>query len=209
MSAPGNGVTLPGEPRVTPSPRSGLPEGLALDGEALAHASCDPGSPALWSWWVRPRVFTGLAPCRGPTWNECLKAHASGIVACDFFTFETAPLKTLHVLFFIEIWARRVHVGVSTSNPDAVLVTQQAHNLAMSLSDEGAGIKFLIRDRDAKFCRSFDDAFASEGIRVIRTPIRAPSANAFAQRWVETLRADCLDWTLILGPRHHEHEIAA
>jgi len=72
----------------------------------------------------------------------------------------------------------------------------------MSLADEGAQIRLLIRDRDTKFCRSFDDVFASEGIRVIRTPIRAPNANAFAERWVETLRTECLDWLLILGPRH-------
>jgi putative transposase len=144
----------------------------------------------------------GPAPRRGPTWHEFLKAQASGIIACDFFTVETAFLKTLSVLFFIEIGTRAARVAVATSNPDAVFVTQQARNLAMCLSDDGASIKSLIRDRDAKFSRSFDDVFASEGIRVIRTPIRAPNANAFAERWVETLRADCLDWTLILSSRH-------
>jgi putative transposase len=133
------------------------------------------------------------APRRGPTWGQFLKAQASGIIACDFFTVETALLKTLYVLFFIEIGTRRVRVTVATSNPNSVFVTQQARNLAMSLSDECASIRFLTRDRDAKFSRSFDDVFASEGIRVIRTPIRAPNANAFAERWVETLRADCLD----------------
>ena len=144
----------------------------------------------------------GPAPRRGPTWSEFLKAQASGIIACDFFTVETALLKTLYVLFFIEIGTRRVHLTVATSNPDAVFVTQQARNLAMNLSDARASTKFLIRDRDAKFSRSFDDVFATEGIRLIRTPIRAPNANAFAERWIESLRADCLDWTLILGPRH-------
>src|SRR5674476_506380 len=142
------------------------------------------------------------APRRGPTWSQFLKAQAQGIIACDFFTVETALLKTLYVLFFIEIGSRRVRVSVATSSPNSVFVTQQARNLAMCLSDEGASVKFLIRDRDAKFSRSFDDVFASEGIRVIRTPIRAPNANAFAERWVETLRADCLDWLLIFGPRH-------
>jgi putative transposase len=72
----------------------------------------------------------------------------------------------------------------------------------MSLAEEGTQIGFLIRDRDAKFSRSFNAVFGSEGIRVIPTPIRAPNANAFAERWIETLRADCLDWLLILGPRH-------
>ena len=144
----------------------------------------------------------GPAPRRGPTWSEFLKAQASGIIACDFFTVETALLKTLYVLFFIEIRTRRVHLSVATSSPNSVFATQQARNLAMCLSDEGASTKFLIRDRDAKFSRSFDDVFASEGIRVICTPIRAPNANAFAERWVETVRADCLDWLLIVGPRH-------
>ncbi len=73
----------------------------------------------------------------------------------------------------------------------------------MSLADEGTQIDFLIRDRDAKFSRSFDAVFVSDGIRVIRTPIRAPNANAFAERWVETLRAECLDWLLILGNTRH------
>lgn len=147
------------------------------------------------------RFGVGPAPRRGPTWRQFLKAQASGILACDFFTVETAFLKTLSVLFFIEIGTRRVHVTVSTTNPDSSFVTQQARNLAMSLAEEGTQIGFLIRDRDAKFARSFDDVFISEGIRVTRTPIRAPKANAFAERRIETLRTECLDWLLILGPR--------
>jgi transposase InsO family protein len=148
------------------------------------------------------RSGVGPAPRRGPTWREFLKAQAAGILACDFFTVETAFLTTLYVLFFIEIGSRRVHVTVSTSKPDASFVTQQARNLVMRLPDDGTQFRFLIRDRDAKFCRSFDALFASEGIQVIQTPIRAPNANAFAERWVETLRTECLDWLLILGPRH-------
>ena len=150
------------------------------------------------------REGLGPAPRRGPTWGEFLRSQAEGIWACDFFTVETAFLKTLYLLFFIEVGSRRVRVSVSTSSPNSVFVTQQTRNLAMSLSDEGASIKLLIRDRDAKFSRSFDDVFASEGVRVIRTLIRAPNANAFAERWVETVRTDCLDWLLVLGPRHLE-----
>ena len=114
------------------------------------------------------RSGVGPAPRRGPTWRQFLKAQASGILACDFFTVETAFLRTLYVLFFIEIGTRRVHVTVSTTNPDSSFVTQQARNLAMSLAEEGTQIGLLIRDRDAKFSRSFDDVFVSEGIRVTR-----------------------------------------
>jgi putative transposase len=144
----------------------------------------------------------GPAPRRGPTWRQFLKAQASGILACDFFTVETAFLKTLYVLFFIEIGTRRVHASVATSNPGSAFVTQQARNLCFALDERDEPVRLLIRDGDAKFSRSFDDVFATERIRVVRTPIRAPNANAFAERWVETVRADCLDWLLILGPRH-------
>jgi putative transposase len=105
----------------------------------------------------------GPAPRRGPTWSEFLRAQASGILACDFFTVETALLKTLYVLLFIEIGTRALHVTAATSNPDSAFVTQQARNLAMSLAEEGAQVEFLIRDRDAKFSRSFDDVFVGEG----------------------------------------------
>jgi putative transposase len=148
------------------------------------------------------RSGAGPAPRRGPTWRQFLKAQASGILACDFFTVETAFLTTLYVLFFIEIGTRRVHVSVSTRSPDTSFVTQQARNVVMELAGEGTQIRYLVRDRDAKFARSFDDVFVSAGIRVIRTPIRSPNANAYAERWIATLRAECLDWLLILGPHH-------
>src|ERR1035437_3700336 len=105
----------------------------------------------------------GPKPRRGLTWNEFLKAQAQGIIACDYFTVETALLKTLSVLFFLEIATRRVRVTVSTSSPESAFVTQQARNLALNLSGEGGSPKFLIRDRDAKFCRSFADVLAAKG----------------------------------------------
>jgi len=144
----------------------------------------------------------GPAPRRdGPSWSEFLKAQASGILACDFFTVETAFLSTLYVLFFIEVGTRRVHVMTSTRNPDAGYTTQQARNLYME-DALPAGVRHLIRDRDAKFTRSFDSVFGSEGARVILTPIRSPRANAFAERWVRTVREELLDRTLVLGRRH-------
>jgi putative transposase len=145
----------------------------------------------------------GPAPRRaGPSWTQFLRAQAEGIVACDFFTVETIRLKTLHVLFFIHLSSRRVVLAGVTAHPDSAWVTQQARNVAMDLVDHDPAVRFLLRDHDAKFTRSFDEVFCSEGVKVIRTPIQAPKANAYAERWVQTVRAECLDWTLVLGRRH-------
>jgi transposase InsO family protein len=145
----------------------------------------------------------GPAPRRsGPTWTEFLRAQAHGIIACDFFSVETARLRTLYVLVFIELGSRQIHLSPATAHPDSAWVTQQARNLAMNLDGRSRPVRFLIRDRDTKFSRSFDAVLRSEGMRVIRTPIQAPNANAHAERVIETIRAECLDWTLILGRRH-------
>jgi putative transposase len=143
----------------------------------------------------------GAAPC-GLTWRQFLSAQAESILACDLFTVETIWLKTLYVLFFIQLSTRRVVAAGVTAHPDSVWVTQQARNAAMDLNDRGVSIRFLLRDHDAKFSRGFDDVFGSEGGQVLRTPIRAPKANAYAERWVQTARAECLDWTLVVGRRH-------
>jgi len=106
------------------------------------------------------------------------------------------------VLFFIELGSRRVHLAGCTTNPTGAWVTQQARNLSFrGVFDR---MRFLIHDRDSKFSSAFDEIFRSEGIRVIHTPIRAPQANAYAERFVRTVRAECLDWLLILGRRHLE-----
>jgi putative transposase len=145
----------------------------------------------------------GPAPRRsGPSWAQFLRAQAEGVVAGDFFTVETIWLQTLYVLFFIQLSTRRVVAAEVTARPDSAWVTQQARNAAMDLSDRGVPGRFLLRDHDAKFTRSFDEVFGSGGGQVLRTPIRAPKANAYAERWVQTVRAECLDWTLVLGQRH-------
>jgi len=146
------------------------------------------------------------APRRdGPSWSEFLRSQAEGILACDFFTVETVFLKTLYVLFFIEVGSRRLHVTTATANPTGAFVTQQARNLCYTLDEREEPVRFLIRDRDAKFSGSFDEVLCSEGIRVIRTPIRSPKANAFAERFVRTVRYELLDLTLICGRRHLDH----
>jgi putative transposase len=123
-------------------------------------------------------------------------------VACDFFTVDSVWLTRCYVLVFIEIESRRVHLCGITTNPTGPWVTQQARNLAAGLEEAGRVFAHVIRDRDAKFTGPFDHAWRSIGAGVIRTPLRAPNANAHAERWVGTVRRECLDHLLIIGPRH-------
>jgi putative transposase len=150
-------------------------------------------------------LAAGLEPAprrSGPSWREFLRQQAASMLACDFLTVETISLRRFYVLFFIELESRRVHLAGCTTKPAGAWVTQQARNL--SFTDIYERIRLLIHDRDRKFSGTFDEIFRSEGITVIETPIRAPQANACAERFVRTVRAECLDWLLILGHRHLE-----
>jgi transposase InsO family protein len=138
------------------------------------------------------------------TWRAFLRQQAAGIVACDFFNVDTVWLRRLYVLFFIELHTRRIHLAGVSANPDGAWVAQQARNLLLVLGERGRRLRFLVHDRDAKFCLAFDDVFRSEGVEVLLTPVQAPNANAYAERWVGTVRAECLDWLLIVGRGHLE-----
>jgi putative transposase len=144
------------------------------------------------------------APCRAArstTWRSFLRRQAAGIVACDFLTVDTVFLQRLYVLFFIQLHNRRVHLVGVTANPTGGWVAQQARNLVAALDEEATAVRFLIRDRDSKFTRAFDDVWRAVGAEVILTPIQAPNANAVAERWVGTVRQECLDHLLIAGRR--------
>jgi transposase InsO family protein len=138
------------------------------------------------------------------SWRAFLRAQAASMLACDFLAVETAFLQRIYVLFFISLATRRIEYVACSSNPDGRWVAQQARNLIMQLGDQQP-FRFLVHDRDTKFSHAFDEVFRTEGIKVIRTPVQAPNANAYAERWVRTLRADCLNRILILGRRHLEH----
>ena len=145
----------------------------------------------------------------GLSWRAFLRHQAQSMLAADFFTVETISLQRLYVLFFIELGSRRVHMAGCTTNPTGPWVTQQARQFAWTLQERPGSFRFLIRDRDTKFTRDFDAVFASEGIRIIKTPVRAPQANAIAERFVRTVRAECLDWLLIANRRHLERTPAS
>ena len=151
----------------------------------------------------------GLGPTvrRGPSWREFLRTQANSIIAVDFFTVDTVWLQRLYVLFFIELGSRRVHVAGCTAHPDDAWVTQQARQVAWGLVEREQPVCFLIRDRDRKFPRSFDAVFEAQAVRVVRTPVQTPEANGIAERFVRTVRSECLDWLLILNAQHLEHTV--
>ena len=181
---------------------------------ARIRAGATGGSAASWSKLglrVSPTSIRRLlarerldpAPRRaGPSWREFLHAQAASIVACDFFTVESVFSRRYYALFFICHSSRRVWLAGCTSNPSGAWVTQQARNLGFDFSEQG--VRFLIRDRDSKYSGPFDEIFRSEGIRIVKAPVRAPKANAIAERFVRTGRSECLDWLLILNRRHLE-----
>src|SRR5450631_1311170 len=157
------------------------------------------GASTVWA--MLRRAGIDPSPRRyGQSWRAFLRAQARHVIACDFFTVDTIGLRRFYVLFFIEIQTRRVHLTGVTANPTGAWTTQQARNVIGGLADRD--LRFLIRDRDTKFVASFDEIFISEGLRVIRTPVRAPVANSYAERWIATVRRECLDRLLILGRGH-------
>src|SRR5664280_1988818 len=148
------------------------------------------------------------APRRsGPTWVRFMRVQAETMLACDFFTVDTVLLRRLSVLFFIELDTRWVYFSGITSNPVEEWVTQQARNPSCDLAGRAQSVKFLIRDRDTKFTKRLDEVFRTEDIRVIKTPVRSPRANAFAERFVGTVRRECTDRLLIFGRKHLEQVV--
>jgi transposase InsO family protein len=125
-------------------------------------------------------------------------------VATDFFHIDTVSFKRLYVLFFIELGRRRVRTTGVTDHPNSLWVAQQARNVTGDLADADITARILVRDRDTKYVASFDNVFKAEGTEILRTPFRTPNANAFAERFVRTVRSECLDHLLVVNEAHLE-----
>ena len=145
---------------------------------------------------------------RGPSWRRFLRTQANSMMAVDFFSVDTVWLQRLYVLFFSEVGNRRVHLGGCTAHTDGTWVTQQARQVAWALGEREQPVRFLIRDHDGKFTHSFDAVFEAQGTRIIRAPVEVAQANGIAERFVRTVRTECLDWMLIVSTRHLERTLA-
>ncbi len=148
----------------------------------------------------------GIVPApkrrKGSNWRTFLQHYKQQMLACDFFTIETVHLKTLYVLFFIELGTRQVHLAGCTEHPNAVWVAQQARQLCWKLENRALPMRFLIHDNDTTFTTVFDAVFQAQGIEVVHTPFQAPNANAFAERWIRSVRQEFLDHLVLLGQWH-------
>jgi putative transposase len=148
-------------------------------------------------------------PKRGEgTWDEFVKRHAATLWAADFLTVKSMTLTgfvDLHLLFFIHIGSRRVFVSSAAAHPDSEWVTQQARNVSMQMEEWGLTASMLIIDRDTKFTKSFDAVFQVNGTEMKRVGPQSPNMNAYAERFVQTLKTECIDHFVVCGEKHLNH----
>src|SRR5882757_9437187 len=132
---------------------------------------------------------------RTTTWKEFIRSHMNVLAGADFFTVEVLTwrgLVTYYVLFFIRLDSRRVSIAGITDRPDAHWMSQAARNATFEESGYLNGCRYVLHDRDARFCADFRDTLAAGGVKCLALPPRSPNLNAFAERWVRSVKEECL-----------------
>lgn len=174
--------------------------------------TASPENASSWGYALEPTTVknvlkrAGIVPAperrKGSNWHTFLQHYKQQMLAGDFFTIQTVNLKTLYVLFFIELGSRQVHLADGTEHPNAVWVAQQARQWCWVLEEQTLPMRFLIHDNATMFTTGFDAVMQAQGIEVIHSPCHAPNANAFAECWIRSVRQECLDKLVLLGPWH-------
>ena len=139
---------------------------------------------------------------RTTTWMEFIRSHTEVLAGADFFTVEVLTwqgLVTYYVLFFIEVGSRRVWLGGITRHPDSSWMAQVARNATMQDSGYLNGCRYLLHDRDQKFCPEFRETLAAGGVECTPIPARSPNLNAHAERWVRSIKEECLSKLILFG----------
>jgi Homeodomain-like domain len=139
---------------------------------------------------------------RGTTWHEFIRRHMDVLAGMDFFTVEVLSwrgLATYYVLFFIELESRRVWLGCITQHPDAGWMQQVARNATMEESGYLNGRRYLLHDRDQKFCVEFRETLAQGGVKCLALPARSPNLNCYSERWVRSVKSECLSQLILFG----------
>jgi putative transposase len=150
----------------------------------------------------------GIAPApkrsQITSWKDFLKTHMDVLAGCDFFTVEILSwhgLVTYYVLFFLHLESRRVHIAGITRHPDQEWMAQAGRSVTQETWGFLQPCRYVLHDRDAKFCTSFRTALASGGLKPIRLPAKSPNLNAFAERWVRSVKQECLSKLIVFGER--------
>ena len=138
------------------------------------------------------------------TWKDVIRRHTDVLAGIDFFTVEVLTwrgLVTYYVLFFIHLESRRVSIAGITGHPDACWMRQMACNATLVGIGDLSGCRYLLHDRDTKFCPEFCATLAAGGLKCLRLPPRSPNLNAFAERWVRSVKEECLSHLILFGER--------